>query len=47
MRPRASIRAAVKISLSLSLAFALSNFAAAQQYQQTNLVSDIQGLATT
>jgi len=47
MRPRASIRAAVKISLSLSLAFALSNFAAAQQYQQTNLVSDIQGLAPT
>ena len=47
MRPRASIRAAVKISLSLSLAFALSNFAAAQQYQQTNLVSDIHGLAPT
>ena len=35
------------MGLAFSLLFALSTFGVAQQYQQTNLVSDIQGLAPT
>ena len=40
-------RASSAIVLMFALLFALSTFGVAQQYQQTNLVSDIQGLAPT
>jgi uncharacterized protein (TIGR03118 family) len=40
-------KACAMFALTLTAVFALSTFGAAQQYQQTNLVSDIQGLAPT
>src|ERR1700737_655617 len=41
------LRIASMMGIALSLLFALSTLGVAQQYQQTNLVSDIQGLAPT
>ena len=40
-------KACAVLALTLMVVFALSTFGAAQQYQQTNLVSDIPGLAPT
>ena len=40
-------RSKASAMLTLTAVFALRTFGVAQQYQQTNLVSDIQGLAPT
>ena len=40
-------KASAMLALTLTAVFALCTFGVAQQYQQTNLVSDIQGLAPT
>src|SRR6266852_546497 len=40
-------KASAMFALTFTAILALSTFGAAQQYQQTNLVSDIQGLAPT
>jgi len=40
-------KASAMLALTLTAVFALRTFGVAQQYQQTNLVSDIQGLAPT